>query len=115
MVQISREWQKSIVQKYPAQFSRLSSFDVLKGWSVILVEVCNRVDIALTEDERPEFAWNDIKEKWGALRMTHNGSDAVDEIVDWAEELSLLTCDCCGRPGRLVREGWWATRCGGCG
>jgi hypothetical protein len=115
MVQICREWQKSLLQQYPEQFSQLSSFDVLKGWSSILEEVFSRVDVALTAEELKEFAWSDIKEKWGALRMTHNGSDAIDEIVDWAEEVSLLTCDCCGRPGRLVKQGWWATRCGRCG
>ena len=37
---------------------------------------------------------------------------AVDEVVDWAEEVSEVTCDVCGAPGRLRNtKGWYATRC----
>lgn len=53
-----------------------------------------------------------IKEKFGSLRVFYVGGDPeVDAMVMLAEMVSEVTCDHCGRPGKLTGDRWLAARC----
>lgn len=54
-----------------------------------------------------------IKEKFGTLRFyVHNGSDRVYDLIDFAEGMSAVTCEVCGKPGTLDKNsGWVKTHC----
>ncbi|PZQ14294.1 MAG: hypothetical protein DI565_12810 [Ancylobacter novellus] len=109
---LGNEWHKRIVADFPEQFPRGEfGFETLGGWRHMLREMCRRVSL-LTPEQREGHGWTQIKEKFGTLRAYHTGGPAVDEVVDWAEEVSEVTCDVCGAPGRLRNtKGWYATRC----
>lgn len=54
-----------------------------------------------------------IKEKFGTMRFyVHNGSDRVYDLIDFAEGMSAVTCEVCGKPGKLdENSGWIKTHC----
>ncbi|WAJ27272.1 hypothetical protein [Antarcticirhabdus aurantiaca] len=108
-------WRTRLNREFESQFPQGTfHFAVGNGWSELLGEVFRRVDAVEDEEERVFFAWADIKEKWGLLRLTHNGSDRVDDICDWAEAASERICDGCGLSGRLRKDGLWRVRCDAC-
>ncbi|WAJ26665.1 hypothetical protein [Antarcticirhabdus aurantiaca] len=110
-----KDWRTRLNLEFVDQFPHGAfHFAVGNGWSLLLAEVFRRVDAALHDEERSFFGWNDVKEKWGLLRMTHNGSDCIDDIVDWAEATSERVCDLCGLGGRLRKDGAWRVRCDAC-
>ena len=109
-----KEWMKAIVDRYPYQFATPTfQFAVGDGWAELMAEMCRRVDVVLDEEwkDGASFRWTDIKEKFGSLRASSIGPDEVERVVDWAEEVSLRTCDICGRYGRMRRTGWLSVRC----
>lgn len=56
-----------------------------------------------------------IKEKFGTLRFyIYGGSDAIDKLIDTAEDLSSVTCEQCGQSGELRDNGWLFTLCDEC-
>ena len=60
----------------------------------------------------PQVVVNQVKEKYGTLRFYYTGGDRfVDGLVGMAEEMSLVTCESCGAPGKLRGRGWYYTAC----
>jgi len=56
-----------------------------------------------------------IKEKFGALRFYYTGgNDYIDGVVSMAESMSTSTCEGCGNPGTLNRDGWIRCQCEVC-
>lgn len=107
------DWQREIVEQYSYAFSPRFTFEVGDGWATLLRELMRRIDLVLDADwkDGASFRVTQCKEKYGSLRFYSSGPDEVERIVDWAEEVSLRTCDVCGGPGRMRREGWLAVRC----
>ena len=58
----------------------------------------------------------DVKEKFGILRVyTESVSEVDQEIIDSAEILSTIICECCGAPGELRMDlPWRKTLCPKC-
>lgn len=56
-----------------------------------------------------------VKEKFGTLRfyMTHQ-TEEMDKIISVAERKSAITCEECGKKGKLRGSGWASTRCSPC-
>lgn len=56
-----------------------------------------------------------VKEKFGTLRfyMTHS-TEEMEAIIDIAVRRSSVTCEECGKPGKLVGGGWIYCRCREC-
>lgn len=53
-----------------------------------------------------------VKEKFGTLRIYLAGySDDAEKIVDEAETASEITCEECGAPGKINKNGWMSVRC----
>lgn len=53
-----------------------------------------------------------VKEKFGGLRFYTNGGDSVvDGILRMAESMSYRTCEVCGSPGKVYRDGWHVALC----
>ena len=58
-----------------------------------------------------------VKEKFGGLRVHLNNSISdtyIHEIISDAESEASQTCEYCGYPGSLRRNGWWETLCDVC-
>lgn len=53
-----------------------------------------------------------VKEKFGGLRFyTNSGDDIIYAYISMAESMSYRTCEVCGSPGKVYRDGWHTTLC----
>ena len=75
------------------------------GWKHLygpLIEMCEKEGVQIAQ----------IKEKFGTLRFyTGPCPQHIQKAIDEAEKASETTCEVCGAPGTLSREGWWKVRC----
>lgn len=63
-------------------------------------------------DEVEQVVAVQVKEKFGGLRFYYDGGDRViQEVVTFAEDLSMVVCEECGAPGERGGEGWIGTLC----
>lgn len=100
------------------------------GWYDIISSVCYMIkqheeNIAaqqryLKEKEPdnvlPEYSpvrFDQIKEKWGSLRIYFSGGDDyVKGLIDMAEAFSTRTCEKCSQPAKTQKiAGWVRTLC----
>jgi hypothetical protein len=112
--------EKSITEKYPALFANIGQKDspmkfglaVGDGWAGIISTMCwiiNQKDAAKT------FRFDQIKEKFGVLRVYHTGgSEYMAGVVRMAEDISGSICEVCGLPGEQRKGGWIKTLCDRC-
>ena len=57
----------------------------------------------------------EVKQKYGALRMSSDGAPAWYEDLLWEiEQVSFTVCEECGRAGRARGGGWIRTLCDEC-
>lgn len=62
-----------------------------------------------------QITFTQIKEKYGTLRVYHNGGDEFCQgVIDMAESMSSVTCEDCGVPGKVRDGGWIRTLCDDC-
>ena len=53
-----------------------------------------------------------VKEKFGTLRFyIQAGTDAHYNYISFAESMSAVTCETCGKPGKRLGHGWIYTAC----
>lgn len=57
------------------------------------------------------YAVQQVKEKFGTLRFYAPGNDRIFRLIGMAEDLSGMTCEACGKRGKLYTDGWWQTLC----
>jgi hypothetical protein len=73
--------------------------------------------IEILGDEPKYFPvkFDQIKEKFGGLRIYFSGGDDyVEGVVDMAEEYSYKVCEVCGNAGKPNKSGWITTLCDNC-
>jgi hypothetical protein len=64
------------------------------------------------EEEFPQVEVTQVKEKFGTLRFyTSLGDDYIYGAIAMAESMSAVTCETCGKPGKLFTYGWWHVAC----
>lgn len=93
-----------------------------RGWFLIiwnLSEQLEKMILALPdkigdnwENPRNDCRASQVKEKFGTLRFYMAAStQEMEDLIDKAEELSRVTCEQCGAPGKLRGRGWLYTAC----
>lgn len=89
-------------------------FDCGDGWFDIINELSRKItEIDEREGVTTEAA--QVKEKYGTLRFYVNGeTDATEKAIEKAEDRSAVTCEVCGKPGKLRGACWLRTRCDEC-
>lgn len=88
-------------------------FDIGDGWYHLVDALCEELQRE-TDQGGPQVVATQVKEKYGGLRFYVDASnDRQSAMIDFAEALSLRTCETCGAPGTLgeSKTGWLATRC----
>jgi hypothetical protein len=70
------------------------------------------------EGEEPEYfpvKFDQVKEKYGTLRVYFSGGDEyVEGLVSMAEAISGKICEVCGNKGQPNKGGWISTLCDSC-
>jgi hypothetical protein len=97
-------------------------FDCGRGWYPLIDKFCQELK-KLLEDKypsyktgKPSFEIVQIKEKYGSLRIyTNFTNDDIEALIEKYEDLSLKTCEECGRKGSPRNiKGWIRTLCNKC-
>ena len=119
---MSPELDKKLVEKYPKIFKdrygdiRSScmpwGFDCRDGWYNIIDRMCGLIAWDIEKNGMPEVVATQVKEKFSSMRFYYQGgNERTHGIVDMAEQMSGITCEVCGLPGKHVDLGWQFTLC----
>jgi len=141
---MKQELQNQLYEQYPDLFSnkdkdiRTSCMawgcECGNGWYDILSSLCwmitqheenkkhNREYLEKNDPEKlkelPEYfpvKFDQIKEKFGGLRVYFSGGDEyVEGLIGMAESLSYKICEACGNKGKPNEGGWITTLCDDC-
>jgi hypothetical protein len=75
----------------------------------------NGENIADEDYENIEVMIQQVKEKFGGLRFyAFGGDDYIRGMIRFAESMSYKICESCGKPGKLITDGWYNTFCDPC-
>lgn len=110
----AKEWFDIIIGDCPLAFKegRCKYAACGPGWEALLARAFRAIEAHLAATPELTFRLNDIKEKYGTLRLYYDGgNDTIAAIVEEAEFWSGRTCDRCGKPGLLNGQGWLQTTC----
>lgn len=122
------EYQKRLTASYPNLYRIAIAknvsfpFECGDGWFNLLDELSQKLEsMIIPFFEDPDIDHDlipyasQVKEKWGGLRFYMSSSTPeMDEVIEEAEEKSLLICEICGDPGECSTSGWLVTRCKEC-
>ena len=110
-----KSWDE-LYEKYPDLFANIG-IEVNFGWHDIISSVCYRIK-QHEKNKKSDYypvTFDQIKEKWGGLRIYYiGGDDYIRGVVDMAEEMSYKICERCGCPGSPNKQGWVMTLCDKC-
>ena len=117
---------QKLIERFPRLFRGAQPAvwsHVPEGWAEIVETLFGGIDRLLSDEQAKRFRVEQIKEKFGTLRL-YVSFDRVDAegvnpnptalrlLVDAAVAASEVTCYACGSPGVMRRLGGWATvRC----
>jgi len=138
---MKQELQQKLYDEYPNLFSNKDKSirescmawgcDCGDGWYDILSSLCfmikqhednniwqteykQKTDATYTSDYYP-VKFDQIKEKFGGLRIYYTGGDSyIEGLVSMAESFSYQICELCGERGKPNKGGWISTLCENC-
>jgi len=138
------ELQQKLYDKYPDLFSNKDKgiqnscmawgCECGNGWYEIISSVCwmikqhednkrwrkeylekNEPERLSEEQEYFPVKFDQVKEKYGGLRLYFSGGDQyVEGLVSMAEAMSYKICEVCGNKGQPNKGGWITTLCESC-
>ena len=135
---MNTELQNKLYEKYPQLFVNKDKtpmqspmcfgIETGEGWYEILSSLCWMIkqyeDSIIWQTEwnqktNSEYKsdyfpvkFDQIKEKYGGLRVYFSGGDQyIEGLVSMAEAMSYKICDVCGNKGEANKQGWISTRC----
>ena len=113
--------------KSPTESCLSMGIECNNGWYDLLRSVCYEINerekhikARLKYEGKDERNWipvrfDQIKEKFGGLRIYYSGGDDyVRGAINMAEEMSYKLCEVCGNKGQPNKSGWITTLCDGC-
>lgn len=138
---MKQELQQQLYDKYPELFSNKDKdirsscmawgCDCGDGWFDILSTLCwmikqqednIRSQTEYKQKQDPDYIsdyypvkFDQIKEKYGGLRVYFTGGDEyIEGLVSMAESFSYKICEVCGERGKPNEGGWISTLCDKC-
>jgi hypothetical protein len=119
---MKKDLEQKLIDEFPELFreTKLSpqescmayGCDVADGWFQIIYASSKAINGHLKKLEeigKPlDYAYAQVKEKFGTIRIYDNGGDEfIDGVIATAEYLSSITCEECGKAGKLCNNGYW--------
>ncbi len=117
---------RALIERFPRLFRGAQPAvrsHVSVGWTAIVETLFGGIDAMLSDEEAERFRVEQVKEKFGTLRV-YVSFDPIDaagvnpqpaamrSLVDAAVAASEVTCYVCGAPGEMRKLGAWLTvRC----
>jgi len=102
----------------PSKTSMCWGFQCGDGWFGLLFDLCLKIDTYLNKHSKikERFKVNQVKEKFGSLRFyVYPCDDTLTDIIVEAEDLSAITCEVCGKLGKIHSvRGWKSCLCNKC-
>ena len=112
-------WTGKPVEDYDYEWTYLD--DIPVGWKKAFgVQMCEELrDILIEADCLDKYRVVQAKEKWGGLEWYDNGAperiyDRIQGVISKYRDISKKTCIKCGRPGKMVNDGWISPWCDDC-
>jgi outer membrane cobalamin receptor len=122
------------INKSPRESCMSFGIECNLGWYELLSSVCWQISqheknvserIAIknkygTPNDQSDLDYfpvkfDQIKEKFGGLRIYYSGGDDyVEGVTSMAEEYSYKVCEVCGNAGKPNKGGWITTLCDSC-
>lgn len=87
------------------------------GWKWLIDNLCSQLQHDIDNNKYPQIEASQVKEKFGGLRFyVVSSTDKQQEIIDFAESLSLSICENCGdtKTAKIRGGGWVRTLCDNC-
>lgn len=135
-----KEFEDLLISRYPKIFRKNFGFECDDGWVNIIDGACHLIQSHINNQRgqkaralrrvrsgEPLRQWDhewlektpcpqlvivQVKEKFGTLRLYHDGGDSyVFGVVDAAENMSSFTCEVCGNLGTMNSSGWIKCLC----
>ncbi len=118
-----RKREQEIVDRFPQYFPDFMGdpgktclawgLAIGSGWLDRFEKLCEDIQAA---EPGPEFAFTQVKEKFGGLRAYFTGGNyKVATLIDEAERDSVNICEACGSRDQVTTKGnWGVTRCASC-
>lgn len=109
------EWPQRLRDRFPQLFTEPCSIECFDGWEKLLTNLCQELQDCVVKHNLDCYP-SQIKEKYGTLRFyMSTETDEISSLIEGAEKLSHTTCEICGNPGKLTKNGsWLRTRCPSC-
>lgn len=135
---MNNELQNQLYEKYPQLFVNKDKtpmqspmcfgIETGEGWYEIVSSLCWMIkqhedsiiwQTQWKQQTDPEYQsdyfpvkFDQIKEKYGGLRVYFSGGDQyIEGLVSMAEAISYHICDVCGNKGEANKGGWISVRC----
>lgn len=135
---MNSELQNQLYEKYPQLFVNKDKtpmqspmcfgIETGEGWYEIVSSLCWMIkqhedsiiwQTQWKQQTDPEYQsdyfpvkFDQIKEKYGGLRVYFSGGDQyIEGLVSMAEAISYHVCDVCGNKGEANKGGWISVRC----
>jgi len=93
-------------------------FEIDRGWYDLVWDLSEKLEALILqqpEEVRESFYADQVKSKYAELRFyMSSGTDEMHKEISEAEDLSVVTCERCGQPGRQYGVGWVTTLCEEC-
>lgn len=108
---------RDVVENFDSQYEYTWLDDLEPGWRKAFGDIlCEELKESLLADECfDEFEFQQIKEKYGSLRLyASNYGENTKNILSKYEELSKYICGHCGKPATKITRGWIYPICDDC-
>lgn len=104
-------WTGEELSKYDYSFTILD--EIHKGWKIAFGDlIAEDIQKVLDENDIKDFKILEAKEKFGELRLYHNGApEEINRIIHAYATASKNICFKCGKPDVAQSKGYWIWTC----
>ncbi len=107
---MSKMTNEELLKKYEKRFQGPRYIETQEGWAPLIDAFLTELDALESDKDITIFS---IKEKFGLMRIYFNEgtTDEAEALIEKYEKMSAITCEVCGKPGKLRGGAWLRVLC----